>query len=137
MPSHRSLLRLSPLPLLLLLGLVLPGQSLAAESERVSYALIIANNASLDPKQAALRYADDDGARYYELFAPQSRDTVLLSVLDEETQARHPGLAARTRPPTRATLKESLGRISAQMAQDRKAGRVPVLYFVFTGHGKR
>ena len=28
----------------------------------MSYALIIANNASLDPKQAALRYADDDGA---------------------------------------------------------------------------
>jgi hypothetical protein len=137
MPSHRLLPRLSSLPLLLLLGLALARPALAVEPERVSYALIIANNASLDPKVAPLRYADDDGARYYELFAPQAKDTVLLSVLDAETQARHPGLAARTQPPTRAVLKESLARLSAKMAQDRKAGRAPVLYFIFTGHGQR
>lgn len=122
---------------LLGLGWVLAGPAQAAEPERVSYALIIANNASLDPKQAALRYADDDGARYYEFFAPQTREAVLLSVLDSETQARHPGLAARTQPPTRAALKESLGRLHAKMAQDREAGRTPVLYFIFTGHGQR
>jgi hypothetical protein len=137
MPSPRSLARLSLCPLLLLLGLVAAWPARAEEPERVSYALIIANNASLDPKQAALRYADDDGARYYELFAPQTRDTVLLSVLDAETQARHPGLAARTQPPTRAVLKESLARLNTQMSEDRKAGRVPVLYFIFTGHGQR
>jgi hypothetical protein len=119
------------------LWLVLAGSAQAAEPERVSYALIIANNASLDPKQADLRYADDDGARYYEFFAPQMQETVLLSVLDSETQARHPGLAARTRPPTRAALNESLGRLSQRMKQDREAGRAPVLYFVFTGHGQR
>ncbi|HYI01386.1 hypothetical protein [Hyalangium sp.] len=137
MPSPRSLSRLALCQLLLLLGLMPAGPVWAAEPERVSYALIIANNASLDPKLAALRYADDDGARYYELFAPQARETVLLSVLDEETQARHPGLAARTRPPTRAGLKESLARLNAKMAQDRKAGLAPVLYFIFTGHGQR
>lgn len=131
---HRSVLRWLPL---LGLGLALTRPAQAAEPERVSYALIIANNASLDPKLAALRYADDDGARYYELFAPQAREAVLLSVLDAETQARHPGLAARTQPPTRATLKQSLKRLHARMAEDREAGRVPVLYFVFTGHGQR
>ena len=137
MPSPRSSSRLSLWPFPLLLGLIAAWPAQAAEPERVSYALIIANNASLDPKQADLRYADDDGARYYELFAPQARDTVLLSVLDEETQARHPGLAARTQPPTRSVLKQSLARLNTQMEEDRKAGRAPVLYFIFTGHGQR
>jgi len=137
MLSPRSLLRVSLRPLAASLALLLASPALAAEPERVSYALIVANNASLDPKQADLRYADDDGARYYELFALQARETVLLSVLDSETQARHPGLAARTQPPTRAVLQESMARLNERMAEDRKAGRAPVLYFVFTGHGQR
>jgi hypothetical protein len=123
--------------LVLGLSLVMTGPARAASSERVSYALIIANNASLDPKLAPLRYADDDGARYYELFAPQTQETVLLSVLDAETQSRHPGLAARTQPPTRQALKQSLERLHARMNEDKAAGRTPVLYFVFTGHGQR
>ena len=124
-------------PLVLGLGLLLAGPARASAPERVTYALIVANNGSLDPKLAPLRYADDDGARYYELFAPQARETVLLSVLDAETQARHPGLAARTQPPTRAALKQSLSRLFSRMSEDKAAGRTPILYFVFTGHGQR
>jgi hypothetical protein len=116
---------------------LLVGTAASAAPERVAYALILANNASTDPKQAPLRYADDDGARYYELFAPRTQETVLLSVLDEDTQALHPGLASKTRPPTRAALQEALGRLNARMAEDRARGANPVLYFVFTGHGKR
>ncbi|WP_164012028.1 caspase family protein [Pyxidicoccus trucidator] len=102
-----------------------------------AYALIVAHNGGLDRTQAPLRYADDDGARYYELLAPRVREAVLLSVLDEETQVLHPGLAAQTRPPTRAALKEALTRLNARMAEDRARGERPVLYFVFAGHGKR
>ena len=116
---------------------LLVGTAASAAPERVAYALILANNASTDPKQAPLRYADDDGARYYELFAPRTRETVLLSVLDAETQSLHPGLASKTRPPTQAALQEALGRLNARMAEDRARGENPVLYFVFTGHGKR
>jgi len=116
---------------------LLVGTAASAAPERVAYALILANNASTDPKQAPLRYADDDGARYYELFAPRTRETVLLSVLDAETQSLHPGLASKTRPPTRAALQEALGRLNARMAEDQARGDNPVLYFVFTGHGKR
>jgi hypothetical protein len=117
--------------------LLLAASSASAAPERVAYALILANNSSLDPKQAPLRYADDDGARYYELFAPRTREAVLLSVLDAETQELHPGLAVRTRPPTRAALQEALARLNARMDEDRARGESPVLYFVFTGHGKR
>ena len=109
----------------------------SAASESGAYALIVAHNGGLDSSQAPLRYADDDGARYHELLAPRVREAVLLSVLDEETQVLHPGLAAKTRPPTRAALKEALTRLNARMAQDRARGERPVLYFVFTGHGKR
>jgi hypothetical protein len=116
---------------------LLVGTAASAAPEQTTYALILANNASIDPKQAPLRYADDDGARYYELFAPRARETVLLSVLDAETQSLHPGLASKTRPPTRAALQEALGRLNALMAEDRARGAQPVLYFVFTGHGKR
>lgn len=120
-----------------LLTLALATGAGAAEPERVVYALIVASNTTPDASLAPLRYADDDGARYYELFAPQAREAVLLTVLDAETQARHPGLAARTRPPTRAALKEALAHLNARMAEDKAAGRAPILYFVFTGHGKR
>ncbi|MFL5357362.1 hypothetical protein [Archangium sp.] len=128
------LLRCTPVALCVAL---LVGTAASAAPERPTYALILANNTGLEPKQAPLRYADDDGARYYELFSSHTKETVLLSVLDAETQALHPGLAARTRPPTRPALKEALGRLNALMSEDRKRGDSPVLYFVFTGHGKR
>ncbi len=108
-----------------------------AAAERPTYALIIANNGVMDRSQAPLRYADDDGARYHELLAPRVKEAVLLSVLDAETQVLHPGLAAKTRPPTRAALKEALAGLNARMAEDRARGDRPILYFVFTGHGKR
>ncbi|WP_163991008.1 caspase family protein [Pyxidicoccus caerfyrddinensis] len=124
-------------PLTALWVALLFSASARAASQDVAYALIVAHNGGLDRNQAPLRYADDDGARYYELLAPRVREAVLLSVLDDETQVLHPGLAARTRPPTRAALKESLTRLNARMAEDRARGERPVLYFVFTGHGKR
>ncbi|MBM7111960.1 caspase family protein [Archangium primigenium] len=111
--------------------------SAGAAPERPAYALIVANNVGLEPQQAPLRYADDDGARYYELLAPRVKEAVLLTVLDADTQALHPGLAGRTTPPTRAALQEALGRLNTRMAEDKARGAQPVLYFVFTGHGKR
>ncbi len=128
-------LRCAPVALLWLA--LLAGSAASAAPARVAYALIIANNTGTEPKQAPLRYADDDGARYFELLSSRTKETVFLSVLDADTQALHPGLAARTRPPTRAALKEALRQLNARMAEDKARGDAPVLYFVFTGHGKR
>lgn len=122
---------------LLLLAALLSAAPARAGSEQPMYALVVANNAPLEPGQAPLRFADDDGAAYYELLAPAAREAVLLSVLDADTQARHPGLAARTRPPTRAELARALARLNQRMDQDRARGEAPVLFFVYTGHGKR
>lgn len=101
------------------------------------YALIVANNQSNDPKLAGLKFADDDGARYFTAFKPIAREVSLLTVLDEDTQRRFPGLAAQTRPPTRREVLEQLTRINAQMKAARAAGEKPVFFFVFTGHGQR
>ena len=101
------------------------------------YTVIVSNNASNDPKLAPLRFADDDGARFYELLAPQSEEAHLLATLDAQTQTRHPGLASKTRAPTEEELLRTLERVNAKMAEDREAGVDPVLLFVFTGHGKR
>lgn len=122
------------------LGLVLMCAALsarAADRPPPHYALIVAHNGSNDPKVAPLSFADDDGARYFELFAPRTREAVLLTVLDAETQRRHPGLAARTRPPSRRELEAALGRLNARIAADRAAGEEPVLFFVYSGHGQR
>lgn len=101
------------------------------------YALIIANNQSNDPKQANLKFADDDGARYFTVLKPMAEQVRLLSVLDDDTQRRFPGLAAQTRPPSRKELREALGQLNAQMKQARAEGKQPVFFFVFTGHGQR
>lgn len=101
------------------------------------YALIVANNFSNDPKLAQLQFADDDGARYFTVLKPMAEQVTLLTVLDEDTQRRFPGLAAQTRPPTRRELTDALARINASMKADRALGRRPVFFFVFTGHGQR
>lgn len=101
------------------------------------YSLIVANNASNDAKQAALQFADDDGARYHGVFAPRAKEVRLLAVLDDDTQRRFPGLAAQTRPPARAEVLRAFGELNAKMRADRAAGEHPVFFFVFTGHGKR
>jgi hypothetical protein len=101
------------------------------------YALIVANNQSNDPKLASLKFADDDGARYFTALEPMARQVTLLTVLDDDTQRRFPGLAAKTRPPTRRELTDALARLNAAMKVERAAGRTPVFFFIFTGHGQR
>lgn len=107
----------------------------ARAAEPTAYALIVANNRSVDPDVAPLRYADDDGARYYEFFKPWAREVRLLAVLDDESHRLHREVARVAAPPTRTELLRALADLDAQMKADRDAGREPTLYFVFVGHG--
>ncbi len=101
------------------------------------YALVVANNQSLDGSRAALQFADDDGASFFELLEPQVDEAFLLAVLDAETQRRHPGLASRARPPSRRELVAAVEQLARRMAADRAAGKRPVLYFIYAGHGQK
>jgi hypothetical protein len=100
-----------------------------------TYALIVSYNGTPSADLRPLRYADDDGVRYYELFNTVADRTVLLSVLDEDTQRQAPGIAALSQVPTRANLDKAFADINTAMAADAGAGRPTVFYLVYTGHG--
>ncbi len=97
-----------------------------------THAIIIGNNATPieDVTLAPLRFADDDAVRYLSLFERIADQTHLLTVLDADTQRRHPGLASRSQPPTLKQLRKVLIRI-----KDRMRTEPGVLYLVFSGHG--
>lgn len=120
----------------LLLGL--SAATLAAEAPApASFVVVVANNApspgseDLEP----LAFADDDGARYFELFDVMADHTVLLSVLDAETQALHPGAAAASRPPTTTQVHSSLQDTFTRIRAAKARGQDTRLFFVFVGHG--
>lgn len=107
----------------------------AAEGGPVAaYAVIVANNRG-EPAMPPLHFADDDGARYRELFSLIARRVELLTVLDRDTQALFPDAARLSLPPDRRTLLETLDAVFADIERDRKAGLRTVFYFVYAGHG--
>ncbi len=122
-----------------LLPLVLCCLPALAAAKTIPYAIVIGNNAppSEESGLLPLRYADDDAVRYHHLFRGLDADTRLLTVLDSETQRRHPALAASTLPPTLANLLAAVDDFVRKMEADRKRGDMPVFYLTFSGHGVR
>src|SRR4051812_1715185 len=128
------------LVLVQVLVVVLGLQQAEAAGARVSYAIVIGNNApprsgtseTLQP----LRYADDDAIRYYQLFS-RFAQTHLLVVADLPTQKRYPEIAATATLPTLANLESVVADLAIQMQRDRARGDKPILYFAFSGHGAR
>src|SRR5687767_14670864 len=113
--------------------------SSVADARELAYAIVIGNNAPPTTgaeKLRTLRYADDDAVRYYQLLS-RLGETQLLAVLDAPTQKRHHGLGALALPPTVQNLRDTVDAFAAKMADDRRRGDRPTLYFVFTGHGSR
>ncbi|MCK6546259.1 caspase family protein [Myxococcota bacterium] len=106
-----------------------------ASTESRAYAIIVANNTSADGTLEKLRYADDDGARYHELFSLVTTRTEILTVLDAETQRVHPEVARAARAPTRRELDAAISSIFGQIEKDNAAGIRTTFYFVFVGHG--
>ncbi len=119
-----------------LMGLVCTAPVCASETA-ARFALVVAENRPFAGTLEPLRFADDDGVRYAELFEAIGVETELLSVLDAETQARHPFWAARSRAPTKAEVAASMARLNSKMQAARRAGKSTDLYFVFAGHGER
>ncbi len=99
------------------------------------FVVIVANNKSLDRGTPDLEYADDDGALYYKLLSPFVAKIHLLSILDDDTQRRHPTIAPLTRRPDIATLRGTLGQLNGEIDALRRSGRPTELFFVFVGHG--
>jgi hypothetical protein len=107
----------------------------AARAEPRRYVMIIAHNRSLDPGVAPLRFADDDGARYFELFKLITDRVALFSVLDDETAALFPAAARAAQPPEADAIYGTLRRWNKEMADETHAGRSTELVFIYAGHG--
>ncbi len=100
-------------------------------------ALIVTNNKSLELGRPELRYADDDGVQYAELFEERlSHDRVfLLAELDRDSARLYPAVAARALPPSRDSLFGTVRQAAKVLSEARAAGRPTDAFVVFAGHG--
>jgi hypothetical protein len=111
-------------------------ESIAAGSPpRALFALIVGVNASPAADLAPLQYADDDAARYLDLFRALGARAYMLSRLDENTRRLHPQAAAEAVLPRRAEWQHALEALRADIAKARQGGVPATLYVVYAGHG--
>lgn len=116
--------------------LLLPLLVASATAERPDvFAVIVGNNASNGGELADLSFADDDAARYFELFSLTGGRVEILSVLDADTQLLHPQVASKARAPRRDELERALDTTFDAIRQARSAGRRTAFYFIYVGHG--
>ena len=101
-----------------------------------TFALVVANNRSLDPKIAHLDYADDDGARFYEMMSAVGDRVELLTRLDRESQRVFPRVVRHARRPIKRELLAAMSRLVGAMARAKHEGHRVVFYFYFAGHGE-
>jgi hypothetical protein len=117
------------------LALAWPSTARGAASGRTVLALIITNNRGAGLERPDLHYADDDGAKYYELFRTIAGEdgTFLLTEFDSDTARLYPEL--RASPPDRIHLDAAARVIATRAREALSTGRIVDFYFVFAGHG--
>ena len=108
-----------------------------AGGPHTSVVLIVTNNHSLQLGRPQLRYADDDGARYYDLFVSftDPSNVALLAELDQDSRKLFPHVVDHARRPTVAELKQAVARLKHRAQVERARGREVDFYFVYAGHG--
>ncbi len=99
------------------------------------YVAIVGSNASDEKDVPPLEYADDDAAKYYDIFRALGAKVALLTVLDPAAQRRFPDAARAALPPTRKQLSASVKALFDRAHADRDAGYETHFLFIYTGHG--
>ncbi|MCC7380932.1 MAG: caspase family protein [Deltaproteobacteria bacterium] len=105
-----------------------------------THAVVIGYNSppvDADAKLAPLRFADDDAARFFELFQRMRARVVLLSVFDERTQRRYPEATREATEPTLENLRRAMAVLREAMAQERDRGEEVRFFLTYSGHGAR
>jgi hypothetical protein len=105
------------------------------DGEAATFAFIMGSNQSVDTDLPALTYADDDAARYLDLFRVLGARTYLLSRLDDNTRRLHAQAAAEALEPRRAIFQQAIAQLTADVTRARNRQVDTVLYFVYAGHG--
>jgi hypothetical protein len=106
----------------------------AAAKTRV-YAVVVAQNRSLDPGVKPLRYADDDGVKDWELLSLYADKSSLFVLLDDDTARMHPDASSMAEVPRKQAIYDRLAQYNEMMAADEARGDDPELFFVYAGHG--
>ena len=116
---------------------VAPAAGPAPADDPVALVLIVASNRGARSGRPALQYADDDGAKYYEVFRTIAgeENTILLTDLDRDTARLFPALLDRVRSPTRPQLDAAAARLARKVADAAHGGRRTRFHFVYAGHG--
>jgi hypothetical protein len=99
------------------------------------FALVLGVNKSLDPDAPVLRYADDDAAKYQELFRGLGARTYLVARFDANTASLHGQAVAEARAPTQADLARTLEELEADVHFARAKRLRTIVYVVYSGHG--
>ena len=107
-----------------------------AEEQQATFALIVGVNQSPSEKLHDLKYADDDAARYFDLFRSLGARTYLLTQPDQNTRGLHPQAAAEALSPTGDQFDSAVEQIKADVKRARDRGFKSVVYFVYAGHGE-
>jgi hypothetical protein len=132
---------MSPLPactLGLLASALVLAASPSARADEPIYVIAIGNNAppnNFDEHLPSLRYADDDAAAFITFLRPIAARLEILTVLDAESQRRFPNVVPAAREPTLRELRRVVDEIRQDMSADVAAGRKPIFYFFYSGHG--
>jgi hypothetical protein len=100
------------------------------------FALIVGVNRSVDPDTPALHYADDDAARYLDLFRSMGARAYVLTRVDENTRRLYPQLAAEALQPLRRDFDRAVANLAHDVALARERSVRTLFYFVYAGHGR-
>ncbi|ADO73538.1 caspase family protein [Stigmatella aurantiaca] len=115
--------------------LLAAGAALAEERPQATFAFIVGVNRSVDADEVPLRYADDDAARYLDLFRLLGARTYLLARLDQNTERLHPQAAAEASVPSWGEWQRLVDQLTRDVAQARARNLGTVVYFIYAGHG--
>jgi hypothetical protein len=124
----------SAIALSLVIALAIP-LGVSAEEHKALFVLIVGVNKSIDDDLPPLRYADDDAARYFDLFRSLGARTYLLTRPDENTSRLHPQAAAETREPLQRSLRETVLQLASDVEKAKNRRVETAFYFVYAGHG--
>lgn len=111
--------------------------STAASPGHRVLALVVTSNKSSRLARPDLRYADDDGAKYRELFRMFAPDDAvsLLTSFDHDSERLFPDLAGKVKRPQRGHVFAEAARLGQMAAEATARGENVDFYFVFAGHG--
>ena len=112
-----------------------PTGPVTGANERASFALIIGVNKSVDADAPVLRYADDDAARYLDLFRSLGARSYVLARLDENTRRVHQQVAAEAEAPVLSEYTKAIEVLANNIRQAHERNVKTVVYFVYAGHG--